>query len=110
MPPAFANLALAQWVPVDAISAKATTASVFLRGGEQIDVLDVVDTKKEIEKIDKQIVKLEQHIKATEGKLNNKSFVDKAPKDVVKRERSNLEERRSQHAALTTRRQELQQG
>jgi len=105
-----ANMAAAESVTVgDAAAASATSASAIAQG-VQLYVLGVVDTKKEIEKLDKQITKLEQQIKATEGKLNNKGFVDKAPKDVVERERSNLEERRGQHAALTARRQELKEG
>ena len=90
-------------------TASATSAAAIAEG-VHLYVLGVVDIQKEIDKLDKQIEKLDKQIKATEGKLNNKSFVDKAPKDIVERERNNLEERRSQHAALTSRRQELQKG
>ncbi|MHC4077597.1 MAG: class I tRNA ligase family protein [Planctomycetota bacterium] len=102
-----ANMAGAESVTIGGPAESATSASAIAQG-VHLYVLGVVDTKKEIAKLDKQIAKLEQQIKSTEGKLNNKGFVDKAPKEVVERERSNLEERRSQHAALTSRRKELQ--
>jgi len=104
-----AHMAVAESVTTGQAATSATSASA-IAAGVHLYVLGVVDVQKEIEKLDKQIAKLDQQIKATEGKLKNKSFVDKAPKDVVERERSNLEERRNQHVALTSRREKLQKG
>jgi len=51
----------------------------------------LIDFDKEIERLEKEKDKLESEIKRAKGKLNNKSFVDKAPEKVVNEERQKLE-------------------
>ncbi len=51
----------------------------------------LIDLDKEIERLEKEKDKLESEIKRAKGKLNNKSFVDKAPEKVVNEERQKLE-------------------
>lgn len=51
---------------------------------------DLVDFEKERERLNKEKEKLISEIKRATGKLNNKSFTDKAPKEIVDKERGKL--------------------
>ena len=53
------------------------SAKLFIPLGE------LVDLKKELERLEKERVNLETEIKRVEGKLANESFVKKAPADLV---------------------------
>jgi valyl-tRNA synthetase len=55
--------------------------------GELFLVVGETDRAAERERLDKEIAKLEADLKATEGKLENQSFVERAPKDVVEEHR-----------------------
>ena len=48
----------------------------------------LIDVEAERARLQKEIAKLEAGLKAAEGKLGNKKFVDKAPTAVVDKERS----------------------
>ncbi|HET9857198.1 MAG TPA: class I tRNA ligase family protein, partial [Chthoniobacterales bacterium] len=50
--------------------------------GEILLIVDV-DHAAERERLDKEVTKVEAELRTAEEKLNNKSFVDRAPKDVV---------------------------
>jgi valyl-tRNA synthetase len=50
--------------------------------GEILLIVDV-DLSAERERLDKEIAKVEADLRVVEGKLSNKSFVDRAPRDVV---------------------------
>src|SRR5207248_2884275 len=50
--------------------------------GELILIVDV-DRSAERERLDKEIAKIETELRTAEEKLKNKSFVDRAPKQVV---------------------------
>jgi valyl-tRNA synthetase len=50
--------------------------------GEILLIVDV-DLSAERERLDKEIAKVEAELRVVESKLNNKSFVDRAPKNVV---------------------------
>jgi valyl-tRNA synthetase len=50
--------------------------------GEILLIVDV-DHAAERERLDKEIAKTESELRTVEGKLSNKSFVDRAPRDVV---------------------------
>lgn len=52
----------------------------------------IIDIEKEKQKIDLKIAKTKQDIKSKEGMLANKSFVDRAPSEVVEKERVKLAE------------------
>ncbi len=51
---------------------------------------ELVDFAKEIERIKGEIAKTESEIKRAEGKLNNKGFVDKAPKNLIDAEKEKV--------------------
>lgn len=52
----------------------------------------LVDTKKEKERLSKEIENLEQYIASISGKLLNKNFVQNAPKEIVDAEKMKMEE------------------
>jgi valyl-tRNA synthetase len=56
-----------------------------------VPMAGLIDKDAELERLNKETVKLEKDIQKTEGKLGNASFVDKAPKEVVDKERDRLD-------------------
>ena len=60
-----------------------------------VDVADLIDVPAEIQKKEKEIEKLNGFIKSKEAKLSG-SFVEKAPAQVVEKERASLEDLRTQ--------------
>jgi len=64
-----------------------------------IPLAGLIDATKEIDRLDKQLLKLAKDFDLTDKKLNNQRFVDNAPAEVVAKEReraTELEQRRSQ--------------
>jgi valyl-tRNA synthetase len=57
-----------------------------------VPMAGLIDKDAELARLDKEISKLEQDITRTEAKLANAAFVDKAPADVVEKERTRLAE------------------
>ncbi|NOX96495.1 MAG: valine--tRNA ligase [Nitrospirae bacterium] len=60
--------------------------AVFVNLGEGLDF------EKEVERQEKEIAKIEKELKKLEKKLNNKDFLEKAPREIVKKERSKKKE------------------
>ena len=56
----------------------------------------LTDRKTEVHRLEKQLKKLEGNIVGLSEKLNNVGFTDKAPPEVVDRERSRLIEAKAQ--------------
>ncbi|WP_347332536.1 valine--tRNA ligase [Marinimicrobium locisalis] len=56
-----------------------------------VPMAGLIDKEAELERLNKEVAKLEKDIQKTEGKLGNANFVDKAPKEVVDKERDRLE-------------------
>src|SRR5690606_18044407 len=67
-------------------------ASAVLRSGAElfIPLAGVIDLEKERARLRAELERLEGQVKATEGRLANESFVDRAPAEVVQREREKL--------------------
>ena len=61
-------------------------------GSAYIPLADVIDLDKERARLEKQLAETEQFIAGAERKLANESFVNRAPADVVNRERERLAE------------------
>ena len=66
------------------------------------------DKTAELARLDKEIQKVRNDLPRVEGKLNNPSFVDKAPADVLEKERAKLADMQSllhslesQHAKIS---------
>ncbi|MCA9177972.1 MAG: class I tRNA ligase family protein, partial [Planctomycetales bacterium] len=65
-----------------------------------LDIREFIDVDAEVARLEKQIGKQEGMIRGKESKLNNASFVDRAPTDVVERERESLAQAREQLETL----------
>ena len=88
-----ARLESVQWLGQDADVPESATALV----GEMrvlIPVAGLVDKEAELARLEREMGKLRQNVERAEAKLANSSFVEKAPAEVVARERERLEENR----------------
>ncbi|MDH3718870.1 MAG: class I tRNA ligase family protein, partial [Planctomycetota bacterium] len=65
-----------------------------------VDLADLIDIDAEIARNEKELTRLQGMITGKEKKLTNKNFVDRAPADVVARERDSLAEQRQQLTSL----------
>ncbi len=65
-----------------------------------IPMAGLIDKDAELARLDKEIQKLQKELPRLEGKLENPAFVDKAPADVVAKEREKLADLRSHLASL----------
>ena len=75
-----------------------------------VPMAGLIDVEAEVARLEKQVKKLEGDIKGLSGKLNNPGFTDKAPADVVERERGRLAEAEAQLGKITVTIDELKQG
>jgi len=57
-----------------------------------LPVEGLIDIEKESQRIQKEIGKITKDLKQTESKLSNSSFLDRAPEDVVEKEKEKFEE------------------
>ncbi len=72
---------------------KGKVVSEVVSGVEIImPVEGLLDLEKEISRLNKDLAKISQELKKTEGKLANRDFIKRAPEDVVEKERGKLEE------------------
>jgi valyl-tRNA synthetase len=69
-----------------------------------VPLAGLIDLQAERARLEKEIGRRESEVQRLEGKLANASFVDKAPADVVDKERDKLTDARS---ALSTLQQQL---
>ena len=100
-----ARLASLGWVD----AADAPQAAVALVGelAVHLPLAGLVDAAAEVERLGKEIAKLEQAITRAEAKLANPAFVDKAPADVVATERARLAEFADQLGTLRAQRERM---
>ena len=69
------------------------TVSQLVSGVElYIPLGELVDLSKELERLKKELLNVENEIKRASGKLANKGFLDKAPKNLVDAERTKLDD------------------
>jgi valyl-tRNA synthetase len=69
----------------------------------------VIDREAELERLSREIRKLNEDLARTQGKLSNPKFVDKAPVDIVSKERERLESTRSAIAQLQAQQNRVEQ-
>jgi valyl-tRNA synthetase len=69
-------------IPSDAVSAVIASAEIF------IPLEDLVDIKKELERLEKEKANLEKELERVNGKLNNEGFVSKAPAKLIEEEKA----------------------
>jgi valyl-tRNA synthetase len=86
------KLARVSGIEILAFAAKPKLASSAVVDGSEIFVPleGLIDLGAERARLEKEIARLQQAVEATERKLANSSFVDRAPKEVVDREREKL--------------------
>jgi len=84
------------------VSSPLKDADVFLEIGEALDV------PKELERIDKELAKLEQDVTRSRAKLDNPQFTERAPADIVQKERDFAAELEDKRSRLASRRRLLQ--
>ncbi|MGB1848881.1 MAG: valine--tRNA ligase [Litorivicinaceae bacterium] len=75
-----------------------------------VPIAGLIDVEAEVTRLEKQVKKLEGDIRGLGGKLNNPGFTNKAPADVVERERGRLAEAEAQLAKITVAIHELRRG
>ena len=57
-----------------------------------VNIGDLIDTEKEVERIKKEIVEIEKYIKTIKIKLSNDTFIANAPIEIVEKEREKYQE------------------
>tara|TARA_B100000809_G_C14929935_1_gene456552 strand:+ start:59 stop:586 length:528 start_codon:yes stop_codon:yes gene_type:complete len=104
MTPYFASMANATgvgWGPD--VAAPATAAKVNLDDMQVfVDLEGFIDVDAELARNGKELEKVEKAINSKQAKLSNASFVDRAPADVVQRERDRLAQLQEQAESLRT--------
>jgi valyl-tRNA synthetase len=101
MEPYFSPMANAKVTAIGPeVTAPALSANVTLSGMEVfVDLADLIDVPAEIARKKQEVEKLVGFIAAKEKKLTNASFVERAPADVVRKERDSLKELQDQLVA-----------
>ncbi len=82
----------------------APESAIALVGEMQIliPMAGLIDKTAELARLDKEIQKIRNDLPRVEGKLNNPAFVDKAPAEVLEKERAKLAEMQSMLSNLET--------
>ena len=100
---------LANLKSIDVLDGEAPAAATALVGKMEIliPLEGLIDKEAEIQRLDKEITKLEKVIKQSSGKLNNENYVAKAPTEVVQKERDKLTELEQALSQLKQQRESL---
>ncbi len=88
--------------PKNAMTAVVNGVEVYL------PLKGLIDVEKETARLQKEIDDMHKEIKRSEGKLNNKGFLAKAPEEVVAKEKAKEEEYKKKLVALQERSAYLQ--
>ena len=85
-------------------SEKPEGAATAVYGGIEIFIKlkGLIDFGEEISRLTKSIEKLDKEIIKLSSKLNNKSFVEKAPADIVAKVKDNVQEFRDKKSKIET--------
>lgn len=96
---------------IDVVENDPQDAATFVVGNVQvfIPLVGLIDVQAEIERLDKEISKLEQNIARLSGQLNNEKFVAKAPEQLVAQTRAQLKQDEESVQVLKTQREKMQQ-
>ncbi len=94
---------------VDSEAPPVASAALFGSLEILVPMAGLIDKDAELTRLVREIDRLESGLKRVEGKLNNRSFIDRAPAEVVAREREKLVSQRQVLEKLKLQRAELQQ-
>jgi valyl-tRNA synthetase len=72
-----------------------------------IPMAGLIDKAAELARLDKEIQRIQNDLPRVEGKLNNPAFVDKAPAEVIEKEKAKLADMYSALANLQTQREKI---
>src|SRR5699024_8228605 len=101
---------LARVESIDFIAAAdAPVAATALAGRMQllVPMAGLIDQCAELARLDKQLARLDKELASVQARLNNASFVDKAPADVVDGARAQAERAAREHAELAAQRERI---
>jgi valyl-tRNA synthetase len=103
---ALARLSSITWLHDDA---KAPPSATALIGQVHlfIPMAGLIDATDELKRLDKEMERLRKDLERTKVKLANANFVDRAPNDVVEKERERLSQMTGSLEKLTTQRQRV---
>jgi len=73
-----------------------------------IPIAGLIDKEAEIERLDREIGKVDKEITRISGKLGNANFIDRAPEAVVEKERNRLQEMQGQQQQLQVQREKIE--
>jgi valyl-tRNA synthetase len=86
---------LSTLVIVDELEARAGTSTIVFDAGQaQVELTGLIDVQGELDRLRKELAKAEGDLQRVDGKLANAAFVDRAPAEVVARERAKGDEQR----------------
>ncbi len=83
--------------PVQAVSAHLVDIEIL------VPLEGVIDVEKEIARLNKELQSTDQEIKRIQGKLNNQGFMNKAPAEVVEKEKARLNESQDKREGILKR-------
>ena len=93
---------LETWAAVDTSATfDATTAVAVVSQTIELGFPGMVDPVKERARLTKSIEAMKKMVASVEGKLSNKGFVDRAPKEIVAQEQARLEQNRAELQKLS---------
>lgn len=75
-----------------------------------VSLAGLIDVNAEIKRLEKQIAEKTKHLQGTKAKLENKSFVDRAPADVVQQQRDLVADLEGQISTMEENLKELREG
>ncbi|MFA5881378.1 MAG: valine--tRNA ligase [Eubacteriales bacterium] len=104
------NLAGASGITLEkTISAKPENAMTAITKGIEIfmPLKGLIDIDREISRLEKELAVLDKELARVDGKLSNADFIDKAPADVIEKERTKQSEFQEKKNAISERLQSL---
>ncbi len=107
--PLLKKLAKLETVRTLAAGEEAPLSAIALVGDLQVLVpmAGLIDKDAELARLDKEIARLDGEVKRVGGKLSNAGFVDKAPPEVIDKERAKLAEAEQAKARLVEQRERI---
>jgi len=107
--PLLKKLAKLETVRTLAKGEEAPLSAIALVGDLQVLVpmAGLIDKDAELARLDKEIARLDGEVKRVGGKLSNAGFVDKAPPEVIDKERAKLAEAEQAKARLVEQRERI---
>ncbi len=95
---------------VDALEELPGTSTVVFGSGQgQVNLAGLIDVAAELARLGKELDRTQAELSRVDGKLANEAFVERAPAEVVAKERERREELARNHAQLSERRDALAQ-